>query len=296
MNKTFLFSAGLLSASLALPATAQQNEVTIKAQKLTDSVYVLFGQGGNIGLQFGKDGAYLIDDQFSNLSEKILAKVKEISGMTPKYVINTHYHFDHTGGNENMGKAGAIMVSHDNVRLRISKETFVKTFNARNPPTKKVGLPQVTFNEELSIHLNGEEARLYHIPNAHTDGDSIAHFKSSNVIHMGDTFFNGMYPFIDVSGGGSIHGVIKAMEKAHSLSNEATQIIPGHGQVTDKAGVKAYKEMLEVARDRIAKLKEAGKTLKEVQDANPMRDFDERYKGGGAGWNLLFMEFVYSSL
>lgn len=290
---TLLTAMGLTAT---MPAQAQMENVEIKAQKLTDSMYVLFGRGGNIGMQMGPDGVYLIDDQFAPLSGKILAKVKELSGKTPKYVINTHYHGDHSGGNENMGKAGAIMVSHDNVRQRISKETFVKAFNMRRPAVAAIGLPQVTFNEELSIHLNGEEARLYHIPNAHTDGDSLVHFKKSNVIHMGDTMFLGMYPFIDVDGGGSIHGVIKAAKKALSLSNDKTQFIPGHGPVTNKAGVKTYLEMLMAARDRVGKLKKDGKSLEDVQKALPLADYDAKIGGTDNGWNLKFLEFVYRSV
>ncbi len=294
-SKTALIAA-LMTAPLNVSASAEMDDVEIKTQKLTDQIYVLFGAGGNIGVSAGEDGVFLIDDQYAPLSDKILAAVKAISDKPVKYVINTHYHGDHTGGNENMGRAGAVMVAHDNVRLRLSKPSFIKVFNMRSDAYVGSALPVVTFNDEMSLHLNGEEARLYHIANAHTDGDSIVHFKGSNVIHMGDTMFHGRYPFIDVDAGGSVHGDIKAAALALSKSDDQTKIIPGHGPMTDKAGLIAYKVMLEAARDRVKALKDAGKSLEEVQAAKPMADYDKTITGGGEKWQATFLGFVYNSL
>lgn len=277
-------------------AVQDMSTVEIKAEKLRDNLYVLFGAGGNIGLQFGEDGAYLIDDQYAPLSDKILAKVKELSGQTPRYVINTHYHGDHTGGNENMGKAGAIMIAHDNVRLRLTKDAFIKAFNFKMFATKKPGLPQITFSQSLSLHLNGEETRLIHVTNAHTDGDSLVHFTASNVIHMGDTMFLGRYPFIDVDAGGSIDGVIKAVKTAIDLSDTGTKIIPGHGPVTDLAGLKAYHTLLTETRAIVFALKQEGKSLADIQALMPLKKFDQTVPGGGANWHKQYLAFLYRSL
>lgn len=293
--KKSLIGAALL-AGMGFSATAQDKGEAVEVHKVNDSMVVLYGAGGNTGVHFGADGVYLIDDDYGKMSKAILAKVKEITGRKPTYVINTHYHDDHTGGNQAMGKTGAIIIAHDNVRQRLTKESFIKAFNMRTPATPKVGLPQITFNEELSIHLNGEEARLMHVKNAHTDGDSMIYFKKSNVIHMGDTMFNGRYPFIDVGGGGGITGVIFAVNKALALANDKTVIIPGHGKVTDLAGLQAYHKNMVVARATIDQLKRAGKTLEEVKAMMPLKKIDATLPTGGENWHKMFLEFVYNSL
>ena len=172
-------------------------QVSIKTQKVSDNLYMLTGKGGNIGLSVGADGVFMIDDQFAPLSKKIQATIAKITNQPIKFVINTHWHFDHTGGNENMGKGDVIIVAHDKVRERMSHDNFIKAFNKKVPTSPKVALPVITFNDSVTFHLNNQEIQVIHQDNSHTDGDSIVFFKTANVVHMGDIFFNGLYPFID---------------------------------------------------------------------------------------------------
>ncbi|MFI5169976.1 MAG: MBL fold metallo-hydrolase, partial [Vicinamibacterales bacterium] len=192
-----------MALAAAVPAAAQQqqdfSQVEIKAEKVTEGVYMLTGRGGNIGLSVGKSGSFLVDDQYAPLTDKILAVVKSVSPEPVRFLVNTHWHGDHTGGNENIGKAGVFIVAHENVRQRMSKEQFKAVFKSTTPPSPEAALPVVTFGEGVTFHWNGDEIRVYHVPPAHTDGDSIVVFRKANVVHMGDLFFNGMYPFIDVS-------------------------------------------------------------------------------------------------
>ena len=186
-------------------AHAQQNfeKVEIKTQKLTDSIYMLIGAGGNMGLSIGADGVFLIDDQFAPLTPKIEAAIKALTPKPVGFVINTHWHSDHTGGNVNLGKAGALIVAHDNVRKRLSSDQFIELLRAKEVPMAKEGLPVITFSQSVNFHLNGDDIAVFHVPNAHTDGDAIIHFRKANIVHMGDVFFNGFYPFIDFSSGGT---------------------------------------------------------------------------------------------
>ena len=218
------------------------------------------------------------------------ASIATISAAPIRYVINTHFHFDHTGGNEKMGASGSVIVAHDNVRQRLSEGAFIKAFNHKMEPVSGPVLPVVTFNDRMSLHLNGEDARIIHVPHAHTDGDSIVHFRGSNVIHMGDTFFNDRFPFIDVPNGGSI------AEMSLAAADDATVIIPGHGEVTDKVGLEAYHAMLVEAQDRIKKLKDAGKTLEEIQAARPLEDMDAKWQTKNPDWADMFVGFVFDSL
>lgn len=286
----------MLGANGAMVHGQDFSNVEIKTEKVSGNIYVLFGAGGNIGVSVGDDGVYIVDDQFAPLTEKIKAAITALSDKPIRFAINTHFHGDHTGGNENLGKDGTVIVAHDNVRVRMSEGSFVKAFNMRTPPQTGHPLPVVTFNDQAGLHLNGEHARMHHVSNAHTDGDSIVHFEGSNVVHMGDTFFKGSFPFIDVGNGGSVDGVIAAASKVLSLVNDDTRIIPGHGPVTDKAGLTAYRDMLVVVRERVAEMKAAGKTLEEVQAANPVEEFVADNGGFGGEWPKAFVGFVYASL
>ncbi|MCP4249053.1 MAG: MBL fold metallo-hydrolase, partial [bacterium] len=210
------------------PAGAQDLEdVEIETTKVAENLYMLVGAGGNIGLSVGPDGAFLIDDQFAPLTEKITAAIKAVTEAPIRFVVNTHWHFDHTGGNENLGKAGAVIVAHENVRRRMSTEQFIAAFDRRVPASPPGALPVITFADAVTFHLNGDELHVFHVAPAHTDGDSIVHFRKANVLHLGDTFFDGMYPFIDVSAGGSIAGMIEAVDRALKLCDDKTKIIPG---------------------------------------------------------------------
>ena len=260
-------------------ARAQQNfdKVEIKTEKLSPSTYVLFGAGGNIGVSVGDDALFIIDDQYAPINPKILAALKLLSDKPVKFVLNTHWHGDHTGGNEKMGDAGALIVAHNNVRKRMSSEQFIALFKSKVPPSPKSALPVVTFSADVTFHLNGDEVFGFHVPNAHTDGDTIVQFKKSNVIHMGDTFFNGWYPFIDVSSGGSPEGVIAAADRVLALADDNTKIIPGHGPVSNKADLKNYRDMLSTVTGRIKALLKQGKKLDEIKAAKPSAEFDERW-------------------
>src|SRR4051812_45330333 len=237
----------LFSALLSLAAAAQSDrfdKVEIKTTRLTQSLYLLEGEGGNIGVSVGDDGVFVIDDQFAPLTARILAAIKTISDKPVRFVINTHWHFDHTGGNENFGKTGVTIVAHDNVRKRLATKTPIEFFKSAYGPTPAAGLPVLTFKDTVTFHLNGDEAMAIHAPNAHTDGDSIIHFKNVNVVHMGDTYFNGLYPFIDTGTRGSVKGMIAAADRALQITDDTSRIIPGHGPLSNKAELREYRAML----------------------------------------------------
>jgi cyclase len=269
-------------AALAATATFAQDysKVEIQTAKLTDTLYMLTGAGGNIGVSAGEDAVFVIDDQFGPLSEKITAAIAKITPKPVKFILNTHWHGDHTGGNENFGKAGALIVAHDNVRTRMSVEQFIEAFNMRTPPSPKVALPVVTFAQGVNFHLNGDEIRVTHVANAHTDGDAIVHFPKNNVIHMGDVYFNGMYPFIDSATGGSVEGVIAAVDGTLALANDATQVIPGHGPLSNRAELKAYRDMLAAVSGRVKAAVARGEKLENITAANLTSDYDERFGKG----------------
>ena len=288
--------AGVLA--LAVPAGAQQQDfsgVEIKAEKVAEGLYMLTGRGGNIGLSVGKSGAFLIDDQYAPLSDKILAVVKSITPDPVRFVVNTHWHGDHTGGNENLGKAGAYVVAHDNVRKRMSSENFNAVFNSKTPASPEAALPIVTFAEGLTFYWNGEEIRVYHVPPAHTDGDAIVHFVKADVVHMGDCFFNGAYPFIDVSSGGRVDGYITAADRVLAAASDTTRIIPGHGALARKAELAAFRDTLKTLRDRVAKLKAEGKGKDAVIAAKPTADYDAKW-GQGFIKPDVFVGLVFDSL
>lgn len=288
-------SIGLMAGSTL--ATAQDlSEVEIKTEKVGGNIYVLFGAGGNIGVSVGDDGVYIVDDQFAPLTEKIKTAIAALSDKPIRFAINTHFHGDHTGGNENLGKDGTVIVAHDNVRIRMSEGSFIKAFDNRTPAQTGAALPVVTFNDQAGLHLNGEQARMHYVANAHTDGDSIVHFEGSNVVHMGDTFFVDLFPFIDVDNGGSIDGMIAAASKGLSIVNDQTRIIPGHGPVTDSKGLAAYRDMLVAVRGRVAEMKASGNSLEEVQAENPVADFVDANPKLGGNWSKTFVSFVYNSV
>jgi glyoxylase-like metal-dependent hydrolase (beta-lactamase superfamily II) len=281
----------------AAPAAAQQDfsGVEIKAEKVAEGVYMLTGRGGNLGLSVGRSGAFLIDDQYAPLSEKILAAVKAITPDPVRFVLNTHWHGDHTGGNENLGRAGALLVAHENVRRRMSTEQFMAAFDRKTPPSPEGALPVVTFTDAVTFHWNGDAIRAFHVDPAHTDGDTIIHFERKDVVHMGDVFFNGGYPFIDTSSGGRIDGVIAASDRVLAVAGPNTRIIPGHGPLATKADLQAYRDTLSTLRARIAALKASGKTRDEAIAAKPTADHDERL-GTGFMKPEVWVGLVYDSL
>lgn len=281
----------------AAPVLAQQDfdKVEIKTDKLADGVYMLTGSGGNIGLGFGDDTAFVIDDQYAPLTPKILAAIAKLTDKPVKFVLNTHWHGDHTGGNENLGKTGAIIVAQDNVRKRMSTEQFIAAFGQKTPASPKIALPVVTFTDSLNLHLNGEEIHVFHVANAHTDGDSIIVFHKANVVHMGDTYFNGFYPFIDLSTGGSIDGMIAAVDKVLPMIDDNTKVIPGHGPLGNKASLAAYGTMLKTVRERVYTGVRNGDTLEQVLASKPGRGLDDTW-GKGFLKPEKFFEFMYADL
>ncbi len=270
----------LIIAFMSLSSAGQSGEVEIMATPITKQIYMITGKGGNIGLFIGKDGTFLIDDQFAPLTEKIVTIIKSVGGDFPEFLINTHFHGDHTGGNENLGQGGTLIFSHDNVRERLDTGSFIAPFNMKRKAVSREGLPVVTFSEDISFHLNGDSIRAIHVPHAHTDGDSFVYFKKANVIHTGDIFFNGFYPFIDVTHGGSLKGMIKAVDRILSLTDNNTKIIPGHGPLGDKAQLTRYRQMLGTVYERLRKLKAEGKTAEEAAASKPLADLEAIWGSG----------------
>lgn len=296
------FAALLLAASpMALFAVSEAHaeetdrfaDVEIKAEPLADGVAVLFGAGGNIGVSYGPDGTVLIDDQFAPLTPKIQAAIADLGAKPVTYLINTHWHGDHTGGNENFGKAGALIMAHDHVRERM---LGIQQSGRGNDPASPVeALPTVTYHDGIKLHLNGDEVQIKHMKHGHTDGDSVIFWKKANVLHMGDLFFNKMsLPFIDLNSGGNVRGVLAAAEKALTMVDDDTKIIPGHGPMATRADLIAYRDMLRTVIGGVEKAQGEGKSLEAVQAMKPAAQWDinpEAFIKGDA-----FVEAVYKSL
>jgi len=268
-----------LAATVACLSAAAQDfsKVEIAATRLGDTLYMLKGAGGNIAVSAGEDTVFVVDDQFAPLTPKIAAAIARISPKPVQFVLNTHWHGDHTGGNENLGRAGAIIVAHENVRKRLSTDQFIDMIKSKEKALAKAGLPVVTFTTGLSFHLNGEEIRVVHAPRAHTDGDAIVHFVGSDVVHMGDVFWNGLYPFVDYSSGGSITGVIAACSQALAITTDKTRFIPGHGTLGTRAELQAYRDMLATIAARVQQGIAEGKTDEEIVKLAPSREYDEKW-------------------
>jgi cyclase len=278
-------------------AVAQQDfsKVEIKATPLRGSTHMLVGAGGNMLASAGEDGTFLVDDQYAPLNEKISAALSALNRPPLRFIINTHWHGDHTGGNEPFGKQGVVIIAHANVRKRMSSEQFIAAFESQVEASPAKALPVVTFTETVTLHLNGDDVDVVHVANAHTDGDALVKFRAANVLHMGDTWFNGRYPFIDISSGGSIDGYIAALDRGLAMSDAQTMIVPGHGPLGDRAGLQAHRDLLRTARDRIAALKAAGKTKEQAAAAKPTAEWDAVY-GQGFIKPDKFIGFVYDSL
>ncbi|MDX1492571.1 MAG: MBL fold metallo-hydrolase [Longimicrobiales bacterium] len=255
-------------------AAQGMDDVEIETIAVADGVYMLVGQGGNIGVSVGEDGVFVIDDQFAPLTEKILTAIGEITDEPVRFVFNTHWHGDHTGGNENMGKAGALIVAHHNVRERMSSEQVLQRIGrpvSTTPASPDGALPVVTFGEDVSFHINGGELHAFHVSHAHTDGDAIVHLRDANVVHMGDTFFRNRFPFIDTASGGSIDGLIAAVGAALAVMDADTRIIPGHGPLSTREDLRAYGDALKTMRDAVARLMAQGMSLEAIQAERPVQ-------------------------
>lgn len=270
----------LLATAAAADAREQDlSAVEIRTTKVADGVYMLEGAGGNVGLSVGEDAAFLVDDQFAPLTRKITAAIAAITDEPVRFVLNTHWHPDHTGGNENLGEAGALILAHENVRTRLSTEQFSRLNKVTVPPSPAAALPVVTFTDAVTFHLNGDEIHAFHVAPAHTDGDAVVHFRRANVVHMGDTFFAGSYPFIDLGSGGSVDGVIAAADRVLAIVDRDTRVIPGHGPLSDRAGLERFRDMLVTVRDRVREAVGRGATLREVVASKPTAEFDSEHPG-----------------
>lgn len=280
--KTRCLAASLVAlVALNAPAMADEGKGTeVAVVPVAGTIHMLMGKGGNIGLFTGPDGTFLIDDQYAPATPEILAAIKSVGGSSPRFIINTHYHGDHTGGNENLGKAGALILSHDNVRRRLAFGAYIAPFKKKVGPLSPEGLPVATFSETMTLHINGETARAIHVPTAHTDGDAFILFEKANAIHAGDLFFNGFYPFIDVANGGTLRGMIAGIDAILAIADDKTKIIPGHGPLATKADLQAARNMLQTAYDRLRTLKAAGKTAAEAVSAAPLDDLEKEWGDG----------------
>jgi cyclase len=293
--RTLAVLLALASASAPVLSQDHLEKVVIKTEKLSNTAYMLTGAGGNLGVSVGDDALFLIDDQFAPLTPKIKAALKAISSKPVKFVLNTHWHGDHTGGNENFGKTGTVIVAHENVRKRMSSDQVIAFMNMPVKASPKAALPVITFTNDISFHLNGEELHVVHVPNGHTDGDAIVHFKTSNLVHMGDIYFNGLYPFIDTSSGGSVEGVIAAVDRVLQATNDSTRYIPGHGPLGTRADLMAYRAMLDSVGSKVTALAKEGKTLEQTLAARPSAEFDATW-GKGFLPPAKFVELLYKGV
>lgn len=286
-----------ISCLVATSAFAQQDfsEVQIETIPVAKGVYMLVGSGGNIGLSVGQDGAFLIDDQYAPLTDRILKAISAVTNQPIRFLVNTHWHMDHTGGNENIGKGGTLIVAHDNVRKRLEKGQFMKVFNANIPPAPPKALPVITFADSVTFYWNNETLEVLHPKPAHTDGDAVIYFKNANVVHIGDLFFNGIYPFIDAGSGGSLEGVIAGVDEVLGRIDDNTKVIPGHGPLGKKPELKAYRDMLATVHERMIKLIKEGKNIDEIVAAKPTADYDAKW-GDGFLKPDQWVKIVYSTM
>jgi cyclase len=297
MRKLFWFVVFAAFTNLLVFAQNEDfSKVKIEVQKVSGSVYMLKGAGGNIGASIGDDGIVIVDDQYAPLADKIQDALKGITDKPVRFVINTHYHEDHTGSNEYFQKSAPI-IAHDNVRKRLEEGGVAGNggsvkFDAK--PQPKAALPIITFDHDVTVHLNGEDIRALHFPAGHTDGDSVIYFPKSNVVHMGDDFVTYGFPFIDVSSGGSIQGMIDGVENAIAKLPPDVKVIPGHGPVSNLDDVRAYVKMLKDTRDVVSSALKQGKTLDQMKQAKILDPW-KKYSGDFISEDA-FLETLYNSL
>jgi cyclase len=263
------------SPQASAPAQSDFSKVEIKTTKISSNFYTLEGQGGTIGALVGPDGILLVDDEFAPLTEKIVAAIRQISNAPVRFLVNTHVHGDHTGGNENFGKMGVVIFARDELRARLIHPS-PSASGAIPPAAAPVALPMVTYRGPVTFHMNGEDAELIPIPLAHTDGDTLVRFPVADVLMTGDYFRSLGYPNIDRANGGTLKGTLEGLAFTIGLTGANTKVIPGHGAISDKAGLIAHRDMILVIRDRVAQLVQQGKTAEEVLAARPTADYDAR--------------------
>ncbi|MGA7965928.1 MAG: MBL fold metallo-hydrolase [Gammaproteobacteria bacterium] len=283
------------AASTAAAACHSANDRgTVETHKLAANIWSLYDCGGNMTALIGADGTLLVDAEFGPQTPAILEKLKTLGGGAPRFVVNTHYHRDHTGGNASMHEAGAIVIGQSNLRARLAQIQRVPPGGSTPIPIPADGLPMLTFEQAMTVHLDGETVRILHLPPGHTDGDSIVIFKHADVVSMGDLFFNGLYPVIDVEAGGTVGGMIRDIDKALPLIGNKTVVVPGHGSVADKAALIRFRDMMATVQDNVRKLINRGKTLEQIQAALPTAAFDEKWDGHGISARRFVAEVYYS--
>jgi cyclase len=281
----------LLISISALKAEAQNfDSVKIRITKVAGSVYMLEGAGGNIGALIGNDGIILVDDQFAPLSEKIKTALATINNKPIKFIINSHFHYDHSDGNKTLGGEGAIIVAHENTRKRLTIDNLIPIFKTEMKPYSYDALPKITFSQSVTFNMNNETVEVFHVKNAHTDGDAMIYFKESNVVHTGDVYVRYGLPFIDENNGGNVDGMIEAISNLLKKINDDTKIIPGHGAISNKKEMQKYKDMLQTVRDRVDAGMKAGKTIDQIIDSNPAKEFN------GVFDKIEFVRIVYNSI
>lgn len=282
-----LFTA-FLGLAMTVPAVSPAqdfDDVEILIHPVAGSVSYIEGQGGNIGLFIGEDGVFLIDDQYAPLTDRIVAAIRHVSDEPIRFLVNTHMHPDHTGGNENFGRMGTMIFGHDNVRTQMAAAGY-----AEEPPL-------ITFSEDLSFHINGETVHVFKVPDAHTNGDSFIKFEGSNVVHTGDVYRTTTFPYIDVGNGGSFLGTIDALQILLDVSDADTRIVPGHGGISNIDEVAAFRDMLIVIRDRVAAAMRAGQSLEQIQAAGLTAEYDERWAASGRiGSAASMLEAIHADL
>lgn len=295
MRKLPLFALFFISIVTLLAHEKDQPEVEIVSIQVADRIYMLTGQGGNIGLAIDEDYTLMIDDQFASLSKAIQAEISKLTDKPIKYLLNTHFHYDHTDGNVNFSRSVGVIVAHENVRTKLQEGTVIEAFGKTMEPYPEAALPALTYTEKLSIHQSGEAIELLHFANAHTDGDTAVHFKDSNVIHAGDIYFSGMYPFIDTSNGGDVYGYVAAQEALLALADDQTKIIPGHGPLSSKADLERdlamFKGFVSVVESQLA----AGKTADQIAAHETIQGYDASH-GKGFLDTKTFIEILSSGL
>jgi cyclase len=295
-SKPFQFIVPLLllplllqgTAGAALQAQTDVAQIPIQVETIRGGIHMVTGSGGNLAVFVGPDGSFMVDADYAELSDRILETVRglaQAAGGDPslRFVVNTHWHFDHTGGNGPLARAGAVLVAHENVGRLMAEDRVLEGLGGQAVPSAPhEAQPVITFNDRLNLDWNGDLIHMVHMPEAHSSGDAIVHFRDADVIHMGDLFFNGMYPYIDVDFGGDIRGMVRAIDEVLSHSNESTLFIPGHGPLATRADLQSFGDMLRSVRDRLERLIEEGRSREEVVAAHPTADLDAQWAREGS--------------